>query len=91
CHVLGYVNHENNGMCGIEATYQERLAGFNGLREYRHNSRGQVLANEDDRYVAPRNGDSLRLTIDMRLQTILEQELDKGMRHFRAKRGCMIA
>ena len=91
CHVLGYVNHENQGMSGIEATYQDSLAGMDGLREYRHNARGQVLANEDDRYVPPSNGLSLRLTIDMRLQTILEQELDKGMRHFRAKRGCMIA
>ncbi len=91
CHVLGYVNHENQGMSGIEATYQDSLAGINGLREYRHNARGQVLANEDDRYVPPSNGLSLRLTIDMRIQSILEQELDKGMRHFRAKRGCMIA
>ena len=91
CHVLGYVNHENQGMSGVEAVFQDRLAGRNGLREYRHNARGQVLANEDDRYLPPSDGLNLRLTIDMRLQTILEQELDKGMRHFHAKRGCMIA
>ncbi len=91
CHVLGYVNHENKGQSGIEAAYQDELGGQNGLREYRHNARGQVLANEDDRYVPPKNGLNLRLTIDMRVQTILEQELDQGMRHFRAKRGCMIA
>ena len=91
CHVLGFVNHENKGQSGIEEYYQDRLAGINGLREYRHNGRGQVLANEDDRYLPPTNGLNIRLTIDMRIQTILEQELDKGMRHFRAKHGCMIA
>ena len=49
-----------------------------------------MLPSEDDRYLAPKHGLNLKLTIDMRLQTIVEQELDKGMRHFRAKRGCMI-
>lgn len=90
CHVLGYVNHENKGMSGVEAYFQSYLAGVDGMREYRHNARGQVLAAEDDRYRAPKHGLNLRLTIDMRLQNIVEQELDKGMRHFRAKRGCMI-
>lgn len=90
CHVLGYVNHENKGMSGVEAYFQSYLAGVDGMREYRHNARGQVLAAEDDRYRAPKHGLNLRLTIDMRLQAIVEQELDRGMRHFRAKRGCMI-
>ncbi len=90
CHVLGYVNHENKGMSGVESYFHSYLAGVDGLREYRHNARGQVLPNEDDRYLAPKHGLNLKLTIDMRLQAIVEQELDKGMRHFRAKRGCMI-
>ncbi len=90
CHVLGYVNHENKGMSGVESQFQSHLAGIDGMREYRHGSRGQVLPNEDDRYLAPKDGLNLRLTIDMRLQTIVEQELDRGLRHFRAPRGCMI-
>ncbi|MBR3902240.1 MAG: penicillin-binding protein 2 [Akkermansia sp.] len=90
CHVLGYVDHENIGRSGVESYFHSYLAGVDGLREYRHNARGQVLESEDDRYMAPKHGLSLKLTIDMRLQTIVEQELDKGMRHFRAKNGCMI-
>ena len=90
CHVLGFVNHENKGMSGVEAYFHSYLNGVNGMREYRHNARGQVLANEDDRYMAPKHGLNLRLTIDMDLQHIVEEELDAGMRHFRAARGCMI-
>ena len=90
CHVLGYVDHENKGVSGVESYFQSYLAGVDGMREYRHNARGQILPNEDDRYLAPKDGLNLRLTIDMRLQSICEQELDRGMRHFRAKRGCMI-
>ncbi len=89
-HVLGYVDHENKGRSGVEAYFQSYLAGIDGLREYRHGARGQVLPSKDDRYVAPRHGLNLRLTIDMRLQTIIEQELDRGLRHYRAPRGCMI-
>ncbi|MBQ8478776.1 MAG: penicillin-binding protein 2 [Akkermansia sp.] len=89
-HVIGYVDADNNGTGGVEGVFNSYLAGTDGLREYRHNARGLVLPNEDDRYLAPKHGLNLRLTIDMRLQTICEQTLDKGMRHYRAKRGCMI-
>ncbi|MBQ3217249.1 MAG: penicillin-binding protein 2 [Akkermansia sp.] len=89
-HVVGYVDSENKGAGGVEAVFNSYLSGTDGLREYRHNARGQVLPNEDDRYLPPKHGLNLRLTIDMRLQTICEQELDKGMKHFHARRGCMI-
>ena len=89
-HVLGYVNDKNEGQSGVEAYFQSYLAAVNGMREYRRNGRGQILPNEDDRYMAAKDGLNLKLTIDMRLQAIVEQELDNGMRHFRAKRGCMI-
>ena len=89
-HVVGYVDSENNGAGGVEAVFNSYLSGTDGHREYRHNARGQILPNEDDRYLPPKHGLNLRLTIDMRLQTICEQELDKGMKHFHARRGCMI-
>ncbi len=90
CHVLGYVNHENKGMSGVESQFQSYLAGIDGMREYRHGPRGQILSDKDDRFLAPKDGLNLCLTIDMRIQHIVEQELDRGLRHFRAPRGCMI-
>ncbi len=38
----------------------------------------------------PKAGLNLQLTIDMNLQKIAEEELDAGLRRFRAERGCMI-
>lgn len=90
-HVIGYVDHENKGVSGVESVFNSYLAGCDGLREYRHNARGQVLSDLNDRYLPPKHGLNLRLTIDMRIQAILEQELDKGMRYYHASRGCMIA
>ncbi len=90
CHVIGYVNHENVGENGIERYFHSYLAGNNGIREYRLNARGQVLANEDDRYLPAKHGRNIKLTIDMRIQSIAEEELDRGMREFDAVNGCMI-
>ena len=38
----------------------------------------------------PKAGLNLQLTIDMNLQKIAEEELDAGLRRYRAERGCMI-
>ena len=87
CHVLGYVNKANQGQSGIERQFNSYLQDKPGFRQYRRSPSGKVLAEE---YSPPQSGISVKLTIDMRLQAIVEQELDKGMRHFRAKNGCMI-
>ena len=89
-HVLGRVNYEKKGESGVELTFDSYLRGIDGLREYRRDPRGKVASNEDDRYIAPQHGLNLRLTIDMRIQRIVEDELDKNMRRFRAKKGCVI-
>ena len=91
CHVLGYVDYENRGVSGLESVYDSYLVGRNGVREYRRNARGQVLPSTDDRYLKPQDGLSLRLTIDMKLQSICEEALDWGLATYRAERGCMIA
>lgn len=89
-HVIGYVNYENKGLAGIEGRFNNHLSGIKGMREYRRNPRGQILPHEDDRYQAAKHGLNLKLTIDMRIQNIVEEELDKGLRRFNAPRGCVI-
>ncbi len=89
-HVVGYVNAKNVGINGIELSFNHHLAGVNGLREHRTNSRGQIIPNADDRYLPARHGLNIQLTIDMRIQRIVEEELDRGLRLYKAKRGCII-
>ncbi len=89
-HVLGFVDYENEGVCGIEARFNGYLKGQNGSREYRRDARGLILPSEDDRFKEPIHGQNIRLTIDMRLQTIVEQELEAGIAKNRAARGAII-
>lgn len=90
CHVLGFVDYQNTGVNGIEGEFNSYLAGMDGLREFRRNNRGDIVANKDDRYLPAKHGLNIQLTIDMRLQRICEEELAAGMRRFNARRGCMI-
>ncbi|SEH81560.1 peptidoglycan D,D-transpeptidase FtsI family protein [Akkermansia glycaniphila] len=89
-HVLGFVNRDNKGMEGVEAKFDSYLTGQPGSREYRRDARGLRLPCAEDRLHPPVHGMNVKLTIDMKLQAIVEEELLKGLTHFRAPRGCII-
>ncbi len=89
-HVVGFVNAENHGVNGIEARFEHYLSGSPGVREYRANNRGQIIPNADDRYLSARPGLNVQLTIDMRIQSIVEEELDRALRDYKSPRGCII-
>lgn len=90
-HVLGCVKKETKaGEGGVEEMYDSFLSGIPGRREYHKNARGQIIPHEDDRYLDPQHGLNLQLTIDMRIQAICEDELDKGLRANKCPVGCMI-
>ncbi len=89
-HVVGYVNAKNEGINGIELSFNHHLAGVTGVRESRTNSRGHIIPNEDDRSLPALQGLNIQLTIDMRIQAIVEEELDRGLRLYKAPRGCII-
>lgn len=95
-HILGYVGQQTEGsqvqtgVSGLESKLDKYLQGQNGIRENRKDSRGRIIPSEDDRFKPPVHGLNVKLTIDMELQTIVEEELDKGLAHFRAPRGTII-
>lgn len=96
-HIVGNVSQVNEsgvidvkGASGVEAQFNVHLSGSAGHREYRKNVRREVIPHLDDRYCAPQNGLSLQLTIDMGIQAICEEELDKAMRELKTDVGCVI-
>lgn len=90
-HVMGTVPKETQaGLGGVEEFFNDHLAGTPGHREYRRNARRQIIPHADDRYVEPQHGLNLQLTIDMRIQRICEEELDKGLRELKCPVGCMV-
>ena len=48
------------------------------------------MPGEEGTMVPPVHGLNVRLTIDMGLQTIIEEELDAGLKKYKSKRGCVV-
>jgi cell division protein FtsI (penicillin-binding protein 3)/stage V sporulation protein D (sporulation-specific penicillin-binding protein) len=90
CHVLGYLNGEGRGMDGIEATMNAQLAGKDGFRCIERDRTGREMVPYRGQDRAPQNGSTVRLTIDMGLQQIVENELDAALKQFKPKKATVI-
>lgn len=77
-HVLGFAGSDNQGLMGIELTYNKELSGTKGYVKFYSDAKGKRLENMADDYSPPVDGDNLQLTIDSRIQTIVERELDNA-------------
>lgn len=81
-HVLGYVNSEDMGVEGIEKTQNHFLTGMGGARFLERDRKGREIVAFRGRTSEPMDGCHVRLTIDMGLQTILEEELDQAVAQY---------
>ncbi|MBE4908825.1 stage V sporulation protein D [Bacillus luteolus] len=75
-HVLGFAGIDNQGLTGLELYYDEQLSGTAGSVKYYSDAKGKRMPDIADDYTAPIDGLNLKLTIDSRVQTIVERELD---------------
>ncbi len=85
--VLGYVGMDDEGLSGIERSYDEQL----------HGKTGQMLISVDARRKwfgrvekQPEPGDNLVLTVDEEIQYIAEHELQRAMLETHAAAGTVI-
>lgn len=89
-HVIGYVNHELNGMYGLEASYNEYLRGADGQRQVRRDRGGRIRAYVGAPRKQPKQGYTLVSSIDAHIQAIAEDELKKGVERGMATRGSIL-
>ncbi|UTR10974.1 stage V sporulation protein D [Evansella sp. LMS18] len=75
-HVLGFAGIDNQGLTGLELYYDEQLSGQPGFVSFYSDAKGRRMPNLADEYTEPVDGQHLKLTIDTRIQTIIERELD---------------
>ncbi|MCX7713842.1 MAG: penicillin-binding protein 2 [Chthoniobacterales bacterium] len=79
-HVLGFMNHERRGVQGIEMSMDRYLAGQDGFRDVERDRDGREVVVYRGLEALPRDGADVELTIDMAIQAILEEELEKAYR-----------
>lgn len=75
------VDEEMVGIMGIEQAYNDQLTGTDGKLEYQKDSFGYALPNEEAEVIEPVDGVDIYLTLDKRMQVLLESlmtEVDKA-------------
>lgn len=73
----GYQPGDTVGIAGIESVYEHDLAGTDGVVKYRVNSTGRNLGEIGQ--LDPTPGDDVELTLDARIQKLVETSLVNGM------------
>ncbi|MDR2860623.1 MAG: penicillin-binding protein 2 [Elusimicrobiota bacterium] len=88
-HILGYVGSDDKGLSGIEFSFNDYLAGKDVRLKQTRDGKGNIISDKIiDR--AEIGGEDVRLTIDMKIQFIVEQELKKAFLINKAKHAACI-
>jgi cell division protein FtsI/penicillin-binding protein 2 len=90
CHVLGFTNGENSGVDGVERTMEQYLHGNNGFRFIERDRTGREIVPYRGQERDSRDGANVKITIDMGLQNIVEQELATAVKQYRPKSATVI-
>ena len=77
-HTIGYVGIDNQGLSGLELTYNDYLTGSNGAIKYFSDAKGNSLTMSQE-YEEPQDGMNITLTINFEIQEALERELDNAV------------
>ncbi len=89
--VLGFVGDDNQGLSGLELTYEEELTGVAGRVVAAKNAVGADMPFSYEKVVDAKPGNSLVLTIDSYIQYVAEKYLDAAIVDNQvAERGCCV-
>jgi len=78
-HIIGFVGADGEGLEGLEKKFDRFLAGSEEKVVVQRDARGKPLYPDPKSLPEPRGGSRLVLTIDTRIQAILEEALDKAL------------
>lgn len=89
--VIGFTSAGGEGMYGVEAYYDDYLAGVDGRTISAKDSNGNELPYRYSKTYSAKNGDDVYLTIDTEIQYTLEKYLAEMVSKFEVKnRACAI-
>lgn len=93
-HLIGYadrVEEEDGtynyvGMMGIEKTLNDELTGKDGKINYESDLWGYLLPNGEQKVTPAQNGNDVYLTLDQKIQTFLEDAMNKVVEEYNPKK-----
>jgi stage V sporulation protein D (sporulation-specific penicillin-binding protein) len=88
--LLGFTGYDAQGLAGIEYQYDSVLKGKESAIRMFTDAKGIPLPHVDDGWKNGQNGNHVQLTIDMKIQTVVERELSQAMDKYEATQGIAI-
>ena len=88
--VIGSTDINNEGSSGLELQLNKSLKGVDGTRIYQRSATGKRYPSPDAKQQDPVKGNTVQLTIDADVQSIVEDELAKAVDKFRADASASI-
>lgn len=89
-HVLGFTGSDNQGIVGLEVSYDDLLMGQAGSINTVTNARGIEVENMAERRVEGTAGENLVTSIDINIQQYITQKAMEVLEKKQAKRVCII-
>lgn len=87
-HILGFTGYDNNGLQGIELTFDNNLSGAAGSVDSNQRANGTTLEEQQAEYLThSAKGDDVVLTIDETIQHFLEKHLQEAVDEYELKEG----
>ncbi|MCI0595368.1 MAG: transpeptidase family protein [candidate division Zixibacteria bacterium] len=80
---LGFTSVDGAGQAGLELYYEKHLRGDSARLPFVRDARGRTFSLEE-KQARPKSGRSLTTTIDFRMQSVLEEELEQALEKSKA-------
>ncbi|NYF24138.1 penicillin-binding transpeptidase domain-containing protein [Sporosarcina sp. JAI121] len=88
--LIGFTGYDSQGLAGIEYAYDEILQGTGDNIRLYTDAKGIPLPHVDDGFKTGKKGANVELTIDLRMQEIVERELSQAMEKYDAAQALAI-
>lgn len=85
--LIGFCGTNNQGLDGIELSYDDELKGTNGKLITAISVIQTAIPDQNEQYIAPENGSNIYITIDSNIQTIVEKYLKQAVEENNCQRG----
>ncbi len=89
-YVIGFCNSDNQGIYGIERSYNSYLTGTPGKIVTSTDVNSKEISGEEGQHIEAENGNNVVLTIDVNIQSIAEKYLKEAVEKNNARNGNVI-
>ena len=81
-HTIGFTGIDNQGLAGLENKYDDLLKGTDGYLNYKLDAKGGLLNGFSSNIISASSGFNIKLTVDLKIQQIIERELANAYKKY---------